>query len=157
MQLTQAQEELLLSFGWHVVHPSPVSLRHRGGAKAAGVAAVALMADIQAGVGASNSALESVEPTYQSLLTAFLSACEDLFFYEDAVRTAKEGLDGEDKWATLYDIVFSDHGNGRIAKLLRQMNHSIDYYDPDTTYEEDATAYLKALRAKYDELKQFLR
>ena len=49
-------------------------------------------------------------------------------------------------WEVVYDVVFSDTINGAIIA----MGLSPSYYDPDTTYEEDARAYVSALRTNAD-------
>lgn len=51
-------------------------------------------------------------------------------------------------WEEKYEAVFSS----RISKRIQVLGFSPDYYDPDTTYEEDVTAYVNAIGAKADEL-----
>ena len=49
---------------------------------------------------------------------------------------------------TKYDLIFSDD----LSRTLRQM-FPLEYYDPDTSYEEDVTAFVRALREKCDDLR----
>lgn len=49
-------------------------------------------------------------------------------------------------WESKYDIIFHWHSY-KISILLKNLGISLDWYDPDTTYEEDVTAYVKALFA----------
>ncbi|MDX1535924.1 MAG: hypothetical protein R3346_04155 [Candidatus Spechtbacterales bacterium] len=50
-----------------------------------------------------------------------------------------------------YDVIFSE-----IAPQVRELNMEPDYYDPDTTYEEDARAYVDALREQADEIRPII-
>lgn len=43
-------------------------------------------------------------------------------------------------WEKKFDKIFSDKISVKINSLIR-----LDYYDPDTTYEEDVSAYIAAL------------
>lgn len=51
--------------------------------------------------------------------------------YERAKRIIASDLEWKDK----YDMIFSEEISRKI---------SLDYYDPDTTYEEDVMAFMKA-------------
>lgn len=51
-----------------------------------------------------------------------------------------EGLD----WEVKFDLVFGTHQKN-IKALLSEAGKNLDYYDPDTTYEEDSRAYVTAL------------
>ena len=53
-------------------------------------------------------------------------------------------------WRDLYDFVFSN----KIAHKLTERFGILDYYDPDTSYYEDVTAYINAFKEfseTYDE------
>lgn len=43
-------------------------------------------------------------------------------------------------WEKKFDKIFSDKISVKINSLIR-----LDYYDPDTTYEDDVCAYITAL------------
>lgn len=51
-------------------------------------------------------------------------------------------LDDEQK----YDLIFSENVSRQVFSLCREMGKSLDYYDPDTTYEEDVRAFVHALQ-----------
>lgn len=51
-------------------------------------------------------------------------------------------LDDEQK----YDLIFSENVSRQVFSLCRDMGLSLDYYDPDTTYEEDVRAFVQALQ-----------
>jgi phenylalanyl-tRNA synthetase beta subunit len=44
-------------------------------------------------------------------------------------------------WERKYDLIFSNE----ISSKIRSMTYNIEYYDPDTSYEEDVNAYVNAL------------
>lgn len=52
---------------------------------------------------------------------------------------------------TKYDLVFSEDLSRAMAKIF-----ILDFYDPDTTYEEDLVAYVSALRNKCHDLRKVL-
>ena len=66
---------------------------------------------------------------------------------KDATRIANSAATWEEK----YDIVFSEHLSREANSLF-----SFDYYDPDTSYEEDVMAYVRALQEKADSLSRVL-
>ena len=43
-------------------------------------------------------------------------------------------------WEQKYDRIFSDQISRKVHKLIH-----LDYYDPDTSYEEDVSAFASAL------------
>jgi hypothetical protein len=51
-------------------------------------------------------------------------------------------------WEKAYNAIFSDRVSKRVYELLRRIGSSMDYYDPDTSYEEDVRAFASALSAK---------
>lgn len=52
--------------------------------------------------------------------------------------------DSELEWEDKYHLVFDTHQK-KIKGLLSKAGKCLDYYDPDTSYEEDARAYVSAL------------
>lgn len=51
---------------------------------------------------------------------------------------AKQIFEAKDlDWSEKYDMIFSD-------KISSRVNHLFDYADPDTSYEEDVTAFMNA-------------
>lgn len=51
------------------------------------------------------------------------------------------GLD----WEMKYDLIFSERVSRRIFNLI-----TLDYYDPDTSYQEDVTAFVNAFNEKME-------
>lgn len=64
--------------------------------------------------------------------------------------TAKAIRDSGADWETKYDLIFSDD----ISVAVRRTGVGFDYYDPDTSYEEDVRAFVDALVAKAEELRK---
>lgn len=51
------------------------------------------------------------------------------------------------EWETKFDLVF------KCAREIRELNlKELDYYDPDTSYEEDVRAYVAALNNQAPEI-----
>lgn len=50
---------------------------------------------------------------------------------------------------TKYELIFSEDGSRALGQIFQ-----LDYYDPDTSYEEDVQAYVAALREKCAELRK---
>jgi len=51
-----------------------------------------------------------------------------------------------------YDYIFSQKVSRQVTQLLKNLGENLDYYDPDSTYEEDMDAYITALSQKLNEL-----
>lgn len=52
-----------------------------------------------------------------------------------------------------YSFVFSEKCSRRAFAIIKEMGTSLDYYDPDTSYEEDMDAFISALREKITQLR----
>lgn len=55
-------------------------------------------------------------------------------------------------WEVKYDLIFSKEVSRRIFDLFDELNVRFEYYDPDTSYEEDLKAFSSALEEKIAEL-----
>lgn len=60
---------------------------------------------------------------------------------EEAESIFNSATDWEDKFSRIFSKDISD----KIRKLRNELGISFEYYDPDTTYQEDVTAYIDAL------------
>jgi maltooligosyltrehalose synthase len=65
---------------------------------------------------------------------------------------AQKIMNSEADWETKFDLIFSD----MIITKIRKIDISIDWYDPDTSYEADVKAYVYALIEKATELAKIL-
>jgi predicted RNA-binding protein with EMAP domain len=46
---------------------------------------------------------------------------------------------------TQYDMIFSEKISIQAYSIFKELGQSFDYYDPDTSYEEDMDYYIRAL------------
>ncbi len=66
------------------------------------------------------------------------------------IEKANQVYNSEADWLLKYDLIFSDSISCNIFNLgLR-----FDYYDPDSSYEEDVRAYITALNHEKDRLEK---
>lgn len=49
----------------------------------------------------------------------------------------------EQVWEDTYKLIFSDQISKTVFALVKEINFSTDYYDPDTTYREDVEAFME--------------
>jgi hypothetical protein len=52
-------------------------------------------------------------------------------------------------WEQKFNLIFSFD----ISQKIYNSEYRFDYYDPDTTYEEDVTAFMNAFRVKMRDIK----
>jgi len=57
------------------------------------------------------------------------------------IDEASEIFHSEADWEVKYDAIFAMN----IWQKIREAGFGFDWYDPDTSYEEDVTAYFRAL------------
>lgn len=55
-------------------------------------------------------------------------------------------------WDTAYNLIFSND----ISRVIKSTAINFDYYDADTTYEEDVNAYVNAVVDKAAEIQAVL-
>lgn len=53
---------------------------------------------------------------------------------------AQNIINSNKSWETKYDLIFSDDISNKVHELIH-----LEYYDPDTSYEEDVLAFANAL------------
>ena len=51
-------------------------------------------------------------------------------------------VESDMSWEEKYDLIFSSEISQKVCKLAR----GFDYYDPDTTYEEDVMAFFNSFK-----------
>lgn len=76
-------------------------------------------------------ALDETEISPEQTLVSHINRCEEI-------------IDTDADWEIKYDVIFEIHGNS-IRPLLQELGYRFDYYDPDTTYQEDVVALVNAL------------
>ena len=76
--------------------------------------------------------------------------------HREFVRLAKVASKISDSsdtsWELKYELIFSEE----ISVAIRNTGVSFEYYDPDTTYEEDVRAYVNSVNEKADEIEKVL-
>lgn len=74
----------------------------------------------------------------------------DMKLLRELNRQANAIIDNDDiEWEEKYDLIFCESMSRTVFRELR-----LDYYDPDTTYEEDARAFVNAFNEKMEELER---
>lgn len=61
-------------------------------------------------------------------------------------------IEEEIDWEMKYDLIFSKDISRKVFDLFEELNLKLDYYDPDSSYEEDIKAFAYALDDKMKEL-----
>lgn len=67
---------------------------------------------------------------------------------DDAYDKVMESERSEEDWEALYNFVFSDRISLRICEILP----GFEWFDPDTTYQEDVCAFIDAFWREMDGL-----
>lgn len=62
-------------------------------------------------------------------------------------KEANKIFESDVSWELKYDLIFSPKISDAIFELI-----DLDYYDPDTTYKEDVTAFINAVNDKFQNL-----
>lgn len=60
---------------------------------------------------------------------------------QDLLNLTNKIFKSDISWEAKFDLIFSDNISRAVFDLI-----SLDYYDPDTTYEEDVSAFVHAFR-----------
>ena len=57
-------------------------------------------------------------------------------------------------WEVKYDLIFCNAVSKNIFNLFKEIGIFFDYYDPDTSYQEDSLAFSNALNDKIEQLEK---
>ena len=95
----------------------------------------------------------SSQNSLQSFYQNSLEELKDLFGHVQEMYLIGV-TDSRVDWEIIYDRVFSERCSRRVFTLCNELGSSLDYYDPDTSYEEDVAAFYWALK---DKVTQFER
>lgn len=63
-------------------------------------------------------------------------------------KEANEIIDSELSWEEKYHLIFSSRISSKVFDLI-----NLDYYDPDTSYEEDVLAFINAFNSRVEKFK----
>jgi hypothetical protein len=72
-------------------------------------------------------------------LLGLYSYCHDLEL------AAHADGDSDAEWEKVFNAVFEGGVSRRVQKIASELGIGFDWYDPDTTYEEDARAFINGL------------
>lgn len=78
---------------------------------------------------------------------------ENLIWFVELTEEARRVLDSAADERTKYDVIFSSAISGKIDST----GIAVNWRDPESTYLEDATAYVRVLEEKAKELRLVLR
>lgn len=76
--------------------------------------------------------------------------------FQDFIALADKAVaicDSDASWETKFDLIFS----AEISQAIFETRVKFDYYDPDTSYQEDVITYVSAVKAKADEIRNCLQ
>ena len=85
--------------------------------------------------------------------------------YVQTIVTNAQELDAQKKedwqrgadWDSVFGLVFNEDTSTAAFAALKSINNSLDYYDPDTSYEEDIMAFANALNEKVTSLQNLTK
>jgi hypothetical protein len=136
--MKEADTALLEAAGWTIECLSPLELRHaETGSFATKLAANAVVESLRT--------IEEDEraSSQTSLEEKLAEGISDILGWVQAAQATNT----EKGWELVYRLIFSDNGARKIAALCTPLGIPLDYYDPNTSFQEDALAYAKALIA----------
>lgn len=137
------QSEALDRAGWLISSLHPLALRHeQTDSLATGLAAVAVIESLKR--------VQDADPASRLAESARMARA--------AIERAESApSDLDDPWSVAYDEIFSDQISARAYQALSDLGARLDYYDPDSSYEDDARAFADALLDKARELSEGFR
>lgn len=141
-------EQYMESQGWTIVCESPLEIQHEDGSFASMQAAKALIRELKteyeeeklANAGSGNVVLNEL-----------IAINDTMHTYIDNVKSQEEDQQYS-HWETAYDLIFSENLSRKVYSLLEKLNTRLDYYDPDTSYQEDLEAFANAFDEKLTSL-----
>jgi len=151
MNLLPAETITLLEANdWVVESQFPLEIRHKEtDSFATKLAAHHVVSVLQAGLALqlNPATAERLSPasSFSLLKTAVAQSekyCEAVWNMEPTKR------ESTDAWRTAYTLVFTNCRSDYVSALLEVMGQHLSWYDPDSSYEEDVTSYVRALREK---------
>jgi hypothetical protein len=84
-------------------------------------------------------------------LQEFVDINEEMHRVINRVLESDAYEDDDERWKFIYDYVFSDHCSHAARDI-----HRFDLCDPDTTYEEDANAFIYAFDRECEKIRTLL-
>lgn len=138
-------EAILNAAGWAVECTSPFEIRHAETGSFASLLAADLV--VEALMAQAPSLPEDKSVQAISLLHVLARRCSGIC--EAAVTAGTERA-----WQNAYNLVFSSTSS-RIANLFEELGLTFAWDDPDSSYQDDVCAYVRALESHMEELRPF--
>lgn len=160
MQITSELIKFIESQGWTMECESPLELRHEDGSFASQQAAQHLLTNLSTEFKSQQEnehqfSSNEVIFDYLDIMSElnYLKSQIDLFISNTSVVNNWEddsyiNCQAKIQWEEVYRLVFNKNMNQRISFLLKELNSELQYYDPDTNYQEDVLAFSNALEEK---------
>lgn len=83
-----------------------------------------------------------------------MSKYQELLNLNNKIQRLMNEDEEEVNWELKYDLIFSEEVSRKVFSLIREIGTSLEYYDPDSSYEEDLRAFSEALAYKIVELEK---
>lgn len=149
--------EKLNDNGWTVGDDYELSLTHEDGSVATKQAALIIARHFAPDL----MAEQDSDTPESSQMRAFAKACAASEVAAEYIENAtnhdiEHGKDSSTVWKTAFDLVFTEQVSGAAHEALAELNAQLDYYSPDTSYEEDVCAFASALSDKIKELRTIM-
>lgn len=150
--------EKLSDSGWTVGDGDELSLTHEDGSVATKKAAMIIIRHCDP----DSILVAADENPERARQRAFANACAANEMAKQHIKNAQDATNYEmengndspgNAWQIAYDLVFNKAVSGAAREALAELNSPLDYYDPDTSYEEDVCAFADALKEKIEELR----
>lgn len=172
MKITPQFEQFIEDQGWTIVCESPLELSHEDGSFASMQAAKLALSQLNEEFLEENpqykeDSSDTIADDQESKISELVRINDKVQSYVEKAQhqkmldeeTNKNGgysYEAEKLWDLTYSLVFSDNICRRTRTLFNELNISFDYYDPDTSYEEDVRAYADALNEKVTSIKNLV-
>lgn len=150
------EEQLLSKAGWELECRSPFEIRHtETGSFASGIAAKLVVDCLQAADkgAAPAEGLFACQETIVSRVAEFDKVVDVI----TSVFDSAQSLRNDQAWKDSYSLIFSDFGSGKVSSVLKALNLELSYCDPDSSYEEDVTAYVQAVKTLHARTRPLLQ
>lgn len=166
MKIIPEFEQFIENQGWTIVCQSPLELSHEDGSFASMQAAKLALSQLNEDFLEENPEYKDVADNTTNSLEVQENMIKHLVYINNKVQdcikkalaqqsmddeTIKNGgyvYEAEKLWDVTFHLVFNDHISHRARQLFDELNITFEWYDPDTSYQEDVMAYADALNEK---------
>lgn len=152
--------------GWEIMEEDAdsVYLRHNNDSRVYGNAATVVLQQLKTNYNIANG-LEVDTLIDQQTTLKKLNICHETIqnyiqaaWDESAVQSKQQDAGNgysDEHWKTTFDLVFKL--KTQVVSLLDELGMELDYYDPDSSYQDDVTAFGDALNNKMENINKITR